>query len=107
MRRSAVIFAGAGGLLLAACLAAVWLTRDAAPGRTQAAVSVVDRRLLDTARQMTGLAETAQELDLARQAVRLADHELDQAFATAVRDAADFKPPPAAPCSSSTRGSLR
>ena len=79
-------------MLLAGCLLAVWLTRDAAPNRAPAQASVVDRRLLDTARQMAGLAETSQELDLARQAERLADHELDQAFATAVREAADFKP---------------
>ena len=53
---------------------------------------MVDRRLLVTARQLAALAETPQEVDLARQAARLADHELDQAFATAVREAADFKP---------------
>ena len=89
--------AGAITLLLAACLAAAWLTRDTAPSRTAAPVSLVDRRLLDTARAMAGLAETAQEADLARQAARLADHELDHAFATAVREAADFKPATSGP----------
>ena len=58
---------------------------------------MVDRRLLVTARQMAALAETTQEVELARQAARLADHELDQAFATAVREAADFKPPKTRP----------
>ena len=89
--------AGAFAVLLAACLAAAWLTRDAAPNRTPAQASLVDRRLLDTARQMANVAETAQEVDLARQAARLADHELDQAFATAVREAADFKPATSGP----------
>ena len=97
MTRSGKVLTGAIALLLAACLAAAWLTRDAAPSRTLAQASVVNRRLLDTARQMAGLAETAQEVDLARQAVRLADHELDQAFATAVREAADFKPATSGP----------
>jgi len=97
MTRSGKVLTGAIALLLAACLAAAWLTRDAAPSRTLAQASVVNRRLLDTARQMAGLAETAQEVDLARQAARLADHELDQAFATAVREAADFKPATSGP----------
>ncbi len=79
-------------LLLAACLAAAWLTRDSAPIRATPQVSLVDRRLLVNARQLAALAETPQEVDLARQAARLADHELDQAFATAVREAADYKP---------------
>ena len=53
---------------------------------------MVDRRLLDTTRQVAGLAETAPEIELARQAERLADHELDQAYVTAVREAAETKP---------------
>lgn len=53
--------------------------------------------MLDTARQLAGLAETEPELELARQALRLADHELDQAFATAVREAADTKPATSGP----------
>ena len=85
--------AGVLAVLLAGCVAAVWLTRDAVTNRLPAPQTVVDRRLLDTARQVAGLAETAQEVELARQAARLADHELDQAFATAVREAADSKPP--------------
>ena len=97
MTRSAKIIAGIIVLVLTASLVAAWLTRDTAPNRTPAQVSVVDRRLLDAARQVAGLAETQQEVDLARQAVRLADHELDQAFATAVREAASVKPPASGP----------
>lgn len=89
--------AGALAALVAACLAAAWLTRDAAPNATAVQAPLVDRRLLDTARQLANVAETAPELNLARQAARLADHELDQAFATAVREAADFKPAASGP----------
>jgi small-conductance mechanosensitive channel len=97
MRRTGKILAGALAVLLAGCLAAVYLTRDTAPNRVVEQVSVVDRRLLVTARQLLALAETTQEVELARQAARLADHEVDQAFATAVREAADFKPPKTGP----------
>ena len=97
MTRSAKITAGIIVLVLAGCLIAAWLTRDTAPARTPVQVSVVDRRLLDTARQVAGIAETQQEVDLAQEAVRLADHELDQAFATAVREAASVKPPASGP----------
>ena len=97
MRRTGKILAGTLALLLAGCLAAVWLTRDTAPNRAVEQVSVVDRRVLVTARQLLALAETTQEVELARQAARLADHEVDQAFATAVREAADFKPPKSGP----------
>jgi small-conductance mechanosensitive channel len=97
MTRSGKIIAGIIVLVLAVCLVAAWLTRDTAPNRTPVQVSVVDRRLLDATRQVAGLAETQQELDLAQEAVRLADHELDQAFATAVREAASVKPPATGP----------
>jgi small-conductance mechanosensitive channel len=47
----------------------------------------VDDRLLRTAREMAALADTPDEQDDAREALRLADHALDQAFATALRQA--------------------
>ena len=93
MTRSEKISAGVCGLLLAGTLAAAWWTRDAAPNRAPAAsASAIDRRLLDAARGLAPIAETAGEQDLARQAGRLADHELDQSFASAVREAAAAKP---------------
>jgi small-conductance mechanosensitive channel len=79
-------------LALAACVVGAYLTRDAPPERPAAHASQIDRRLLDTARQMAPIAETATEQELAREAQRLADHELDQAFASAVREAAAAKP---------------
>jgi small-conductance mechanosensitive channel len=46
---------------------------------------------------MAALAETADEQNQAREALRLADHELDQAFATALRQAAAYQPPSSGP----------
>src|SRR2546427_6495500 len=95
--RSGDLVAGVFALGMAACVVAAYLTRDAAPGRVPAHVSAIDRRMLDTARQTAPLAETPREQELARVAVRLADHELDQAFASAVREAAAAKPATSGP----------
>jgi small-conductance mechanosensitive channel len=57
----------------------------------------VDERLLQTSRQLFTLADTAEEQELGREAMRLADHELDQAFATALRQAEAAPPPPTGP----------
>jgi small-conductance mechanosensitive channel len=98
MKDSRKISAVVCALLLAGTTTAVWWTRDATPNHAPAAVtSAIDRRLLDAARQLAPIAETPAEQELYRQAARLADHELDQAFASAVRDAAARKPPPAGP----------
>ncbi len=94
MRRSAKISAVIFGTLLAGTLAALWFGREAATLRAPApAAGTIDRRLLDTARQMASIAETAREQELAGEAARIADHELDQAFASAVRDASSARPP--------------
>ena len=92
MTRAEKITGAACVLLLAAALGAAWWTRDTARNRAQTNASVIDRRLLDSARQLAPIAETASEQELARQAARLADHELDQAFESAVREAAARKP---------------
>jgi len=92
MSRSGYIVAGVFAASLAACGVAAWLTRDTAPVRAPAQTSIVDRRLLDSARQISALAETPAEQEFARTAARLADHELDQAFASAVRETATAKP---------------
>jgi small-conductance mechanosensitive channel len=49
--------------------------------------SLVDLRPWQTAEALAALAATAEEAEYARQAERLADHEVDQAFATALRQA--------------------
>ncbi len=92
------------GALLLICLVAVYATRESggpparavktAAGEPQ---SPVDSRLLEAANRLTPLAETAEEQDDAREALRLADHELDQAFASALRQAAEYKPPASGP----------
>ncbi len=56
----------------------------------------VDEGPLRTAKLLAGLAATPDERDLAQQAVRLANHEVDLAFADALREAAAH-PPTATP----------
>jgi small-conductance mechanosensitive channel len=79
--------------LLAGSLVALVETRGPggpAPAKRPAAnqqAPVVDDRLLRTARDMAALADTPDEQGDAREALRLADHALDQAFATALRQA--------------------
>ena len=80
-------------VLLAACLAAWYATGGAPPVRVTAKPNAVqpvpiDQKVYDTARRMAPLAGTADEQNLAEQALHLADQELDQAFATALREAA-------------------
>lgn len=86
-------------VLLLLCIAFSWATRGAmeelsflrqkqGTGATMGAPkTLVDQRPWQTAQTLAALAVTAEEKDYARQAERLADHEVDQAFATALRDA--------------------
>jgi small-conductance mechanosensitive channel len=48
---------------------------------------IVDQRPWQTAKILAGLAVSAEERELAREAERLADHEVDQAFAQSLRQA--------------------
>jgi small-conductance mechanosensitive channel len=48
---------------------------------------IVDQRPWQTAKTLTALAASAEELQLAREAERLADHEVDQNFAQSLRQA--------------------
>jgi small-conductance mechanosensitive channel len=91
-------------VLLAGCLVAVYVTRDS--GRPQPAPAIttasgqadaVALQLLETANRMAALAESSDERSHAQEAQRLADHELDQAFATALRLAAAYRPPTTGP----------
>ena len=81
-------------LVVLALLAGVglYVTRDSAQTRVaQKTVRrpLVDEQPLQTARDVAKLASTWDEQRLAQQAVRLADHEVDLAFADALRDAAE------------------
>jgi small-conductance mechanosensitive channel len=53
---------------------------------------VVDQRPWQTAATLAGLAQSAEEKELAREAQRLADHEVDQAFSQSLRQASLAKP---------------
>jgi len=53
---------------------------------------VVDRRPWQTAATLAALTQSAEERELAREAERLADHEVDQAFSQALRQASLEKP---------------
>jgi len=83
--------------LLALCLLFAWSTRDAmanlsflrgrsgAASRAGARKAVVDQSPWQTAQALAPLAVTAEETAFAHEAQRLADHEVDQAFASAFR----------------------
>ena len=81
--------------LLALCLVFSWTTRGAMSnlsflGRNGAAAgnkALVDISPWQTAQALAPLAVTAEETAYARDAERLADHEVDQAFASALRTA--------------------
>ena len=53
---------------------------------------VVDQRPWQTAATLAALAQSAEEKELARDAERLADHEVDQAFSQSLRQASLAKP---------------
>ena len=84
-------------LLLLTSVAAYFATRDSGTGPATTPASrqnpLVDDRMVETARRLSAVADTVEEKDLAREALELADHELDQAFATALRQAAAVPPP--------------
>ena len=82
--------------LLLLCLAGTWLTRGAMSQlpflRTQraakgASTTIVDLRPWQTVESLAPLAVSSEEQSLAREAERLADHDIDQAFALALRQA--------------------
>jgi len=94
--RTRLFLLAALGVLLALCLAFLWSTRDSMAhlpflgrqGAGQAGhASLVDTSPWDTAQALSPLAVTAEEMRYAREAERVADHEVDQAFAAALRSA--------------------
>src|SRR5579872_4221317 len=97
--RVANLVALALAILLAGCIVAWYWTRGATttPAKATATASLIDERLLQTAHQLASQADTADEQACVRDALRLADHELDQAFATALRSATASTPPKAGP----------
>ncbi|HEV7514295.1 MAG TPA: hypothetical protein VGO27_21545 [Candidatus Acidoferrum sp.] len=57
---------------------------------------IVDQRPWQTAATLAALAQSSEERELARDAERLADHEIDQAFSQSLRQASLEKPNPSA-----------
>jgi small-conductance mechanosensitive channel len=83
-------------LVLAAVIGA-FLTRDASIQATNSRTRrppVVDERPLQTAHSVAKLSATWDEQRFANQVLRTADHEVDLAFADALRDAANHPVPP-------------
>lgn len=84
-------------VLLVLCIVFAWDTRDAmlrlpflaGSGRAKVSTqtSLVDVSPWQTAQALRALAATTEEIEFAREAQRLADHEVDQAFAAALREA--------------------
>jgi small-conductance mechanosensitive channel len=80
------------GLALIACLVGIYVTRDSMANlqfrrATSGSSDLVDQRPWTTAQTLAALAVSAEEQRHAREAERIADHEVDQAFATALRQA--------------------
>jgi small-conductance mechanosensitive channel len=104
MKPANILPAAVFAVLLLGCLIAAYVTSDsedraALPVKSVASdqAPAVDSRLLQAANQMAALAETGDEQNDAREALRLADRELDQAFATALRQATAYRPPATGP----------
>lgn len=97
--RARVLSLALFAVLLAACLAVAWATRDAMAHMPFLAGRGTARRLMDrqktlvdlrpwqTAQALAPLAVSAEEAEYAREAERLADHEVVQSFAAALRQA--------------------
>lgn len=92
--RSRLIVVAALLVLLAVCFTGSWLTRAVMANlaflharRAQHSQSLVDVSPWETAQALASLAVTAEEQEYAREAEHLADHEVDQAFAAALRSA--------------------
>jgi hypothetical protein len=83
-------------VLLGAAIAGVVVTRrpPSARVRRRPKPELVDQHPLKTARNLAALASSPGERAFAARALRLADDEVDLAFATALRDAAAHPPPP-------------
>jgi small-conductance mechanosensitive channel len=81
--------------LLVLCLVLTWWTRGSmshlpfrqGKGGTASRNTLVDQRPWQTVESIAPLAVSAEEQSLAREAERLADHDVDQAFALALRQA--------------------
>src|ERR1700739_2268095 len=88
-------------LLVVAAVAGLWVTGSSptkpmlrSHQNAQSTAPVVDQKPLQTARKLAAMASTPEDQDFARQALRLADYEVDLAFAGALREASEHPPAP-------------
>jgi len=77
-------------VLLIGAIVGLIMTRPEGQPATAArrGASLVDQRPLQTARNVSALASTREEIRYARQALRISDHAVDLNFSIAFRDAA-------------------
>ncbi|HEY4379538.1 MAG TPA: mechanosensitive ion channel family protein [Acidobacteriaceae bacterium] len=94
MSRGRLVLVGIAAAVLAVCLLASFLTRGAMANRSfrrgrggAQSSGLVDQGPWQTVSGLAPLAVSAEEKSFARDAMRLADHEVDQAFAMALRQA--------------------
>ena len=104
MNRASIVIVLVMLIVLAGTLAGAFLTRgvmadlpflQARKGNWTGAYvpsGVVDQRPWQTAATLAALAQSTEEKELAREAERLADHEVDQAFSQSLRQASLEKP---------------
>jgi small-conductance mechanosensitive channel len=89
--------------ILSACVLGFFATRDAAPLRgadtirRNSQTGLMDDRLLKTAQTLARLADTPDGQASSKEALRLAGRDLDQAYATALREALSQPPPKSGP----------
>lgn len=96
-KASAVVLAGALGAAVYGVFRLRPLTVSTSPAdrgqRSASQASLVDQSPLKVAQQLAQLADTPDEQALAKQALAVADHEVDLAFAQALREATLYPPP--------------
>src|SRR6059036_1418387 len=104
MNRASIVIVLVMLIVLAGTLAGAFLTRgvmadlpflQARKGNwtgTYVPSGVVDQRPWQTSATLAALAQSTEEKELAREAERLADHEVDQAFSQSLRQASLEKP---------------
>jgi small-conductance mechanosensitive channel len=96
MTKRRMVIVGIPAAVLVVCTVATFLTRGAMENLpflhrrdvATAGSGLVDQRPWQTVAALAPLATSAEERQLAREAERLADHEVDQAFAMALRQTA-------------------
>ena len=78
-------------------LARYWVTGPQQPNTAKATLNdrpgLVDEQPLVTAQRLATLAVTSEEIDFAHEAVRVADHEVDLTFTSALRNLTLHPPP--------------